>query len=310
MRMHHRTSLLGVSALALAIAGGAAPAFAQDGAPAGGSGDDIVVTGVRESLRSAAALKRNADQIVDSVQAQDIGKLPDANTTEALQRITGVQIQRRYGEGATDFDHRTQPAITVRGLTQVQNFLDGRAVYSASGGRAFDLEGVPPELLSGIDVYKNAPANIIEGGVGGAVNLRTRKPFDSPGQVISATIRGNYYDRIDKPGYAVSGLYSNRFQAGEGEIGVLINAVYSKSRYRQDGLLIGRSIPSRPARSRVRRPMRRSPMVLKSMTTAEIASASALPARSSGSRAMRCWSLRRRRSPNTGSTVRAPIITT
>ncbi|MGH1557952.1 TonB-dependent receptor plug domain-containing protein [Caulobacter segnis] len=133
---------------------------------------------------SAQAIKRSADQIVDSVQAQDIGKLPDANTTEALQRITGVQIQRRYGEGATDFDHRTQPAVTVRGLTQVQNFLDGRAVYSASGGRAFDLEGVPPELLSGIDVYKNAPANIIEGGVGGAVNLRTRKPFDAAGRVL------------------------------------------------------------------------------------------------------------------------------
>ncbi|GAA3268306.1 hypothetical protein GCM10020258_39420 [Sphingomonas yabuuchiae] len=106
----------------------------------GVSDQDIVVTGVRESLRSAQALKRNANQIIDSVQAQDIGKLPDANTTEALQRITGVQIQRRYGEGATDFDHRTSPAITVRGLTQVQNFLDGRAVYSASGGRAFDLE--------------------------------------------------------------------------------------------------------------------------------------------------------------------------
>ncbi|NLS25357.1 hypothetical protein S2M10_03210 [Sphingomonas sp. S2M10] len=239
MRMQVRTSLRGASVIALAIAGGIAPAFAQQDAAASGGADEIVVTGVRESLRSAAALKRNADQIVDSVQAQDIGKLPDANTTEALQRITGVQIQRRYGEGATDFDHRTQPAITVRGLTQVQNFLDGRAVYSASGGRAFDLEGVPPELLAGIDVYKNAPANIIEGGVGGAVNLRTRKPFDSAGQVISATIRGNYYDRVDKPGYAVSGLYSNRFQAGEGEIGVLINAVYSKSQYRQDGLLAG-----------------------------------------------------------------------
>ncbi|MEJ8630976.1 TonB-dependent receptor plug domain-containing protein [Sphingomonas sp. I4] len=116
---------------------------ADQAAKAPPSDQDIVVTGVRESLRSAQAIKRNADQIVDSVQAQDIGKLPDANTTEALQRITGVQIQRRYGEGATDFDHRTQPAVTVRGLTQVQNFLDGRAVYSASGGRAFDLEGVP-----------------------------------------------------------------------------------------------------------------------------------------------------------------------
>jgi TonB-dependent receptor len=217
-----------------------APQTADQASADDASGQNaIVVTGVRQSLRSAQAIKRNSDQIVDSVQAQDIGKLPDANTTEALQRITGVQIQRRYGEGATDFDHRTQPAVTVRGLTQVQNFLDGRAVYSASGGRAFDLEGVPPELLAGIDVYKNAPANIIEGGVGGAVNLRTRLPFDSPGQVISATVRGNYYDRVDKYGPSISGLYSNRFDTGIGEIGVLLNAVYSKSHYRQDGLLAG-----------------------------------------------------------------------
>ncbi|USQ97402.1 TonB-dependent receptor [Caulobacter sp. RL271] len=230
--------MVGASVLALGLA---APAGAQT---AGGAQNDtavseVVVTGVRESLRSAQAIKRSADQIVDSVQAQDIGKLPDANTTEALQRITGVQIQRRYGEGATDFDHRTQPAVTVRGLTQVQNFLDGRAVYSASGGRAFDLEGVPPELLSGIDVYKNAPANIIEGGVGGAVNLRTRKPFDSAGRVLSATVRGNYYDRVGKDGGSISGLYSNRWDTSAGEMGFLINAVLSKSHYRQDGLLAG-----------------------------------------------------------------------
>ena len=247
----------GASLTAMGIAGLAQVAVAQD-APTRGSlnaaqaaeqgvdGDDIVVTGVRESLRTAQAIKRNSDQIVDSVSAQDIGKLPDVNTTEALQRITGVQIQRRYGEGATDFDHRTQPAITVRGLTQVQNFLDGRAVYSASGGRAFDLEGIPPELLSGIDVYKNAPANIIEGGVGGAVNLRTRRPFDSNKEVISVTARGNYYDRVDKPGYAFSGLYSNRYDTSIGEIGLLVNAVYSKSQYRQDGLLAGPFGEARP----------------------------------------------------------------
>ncbi len=219
---------------------------ADQAAQAPASDQDIVVTGVRESLRSAQAIKRNADQIVDSVQAQDIGKLPDANTTEALQRITGVQIQRRYGEGATDFDHRTQPAVTVRGLTQVQNFLDGRAVYSASGGRAFDLEGIPPELLAGIDVYKNAPANIIEGGIGGAVNLRTRKPFDAAGQVISLTARGNYYDRVDKFGGSISGLYSNRYDSSIGEIGILVNAVYSKSQYRQDGLLAGPFAEAQP----------------------------------------------------------------
>lgn len=237
MRAMQAGLMVGVSVFALGL-----PAMAQTAAaPAQDDTavSEVVVTGVRESLRSAQAIKRSADQIVDSVQAQDIGKLPDANTTEALQRITGVQIQRRYGEGATDFDHRTQPAVTVRGLTQVQNFLDGRAVYSASGGRAFDLEGVPPELLSGIDVYKNAPANIIEGGVGGAVNLRTRKPFDASGRVLSATLRGNYYDRVGKDGGSISGLYSDRWDTSVGEMGFLINAVLSKSRYRQDGLLAG-----------------------------------------------------------------------
>jgi iron complex outermembrane receptor protein len=229
---------LGVCATAGSATAQTAGSAAQ--APADSAAvSEIVVTGVRASLRSAQAIKRNANQVVDSIQAQDIGKLPDANTTEALQRVTGVQIQRRYGEGATDFDHRTQPAIAVRGLTQVQNFLDGRAVYSASGGRAFDLEGVPPELLAGIDVYKNAPANIIEGGVGGAVNLRTRLPFDSPDRVLSATFRGNYYDRVRKNGGSISGLYSDRFDTSIGEIGVLLNAVLSKSRYRQDGLLAG-----------------------------------------------------------------------
>lgn len=233
-----------VAALGVCAAGGSATAQTAGGSTAQAPSDtaavsEIVVTGVRASLRSAQAIKRNADQVVDSIQAQDIGKLPDANTTEALQRVTGVQIQRRYGEGATDFDHRTQPAIAIRGLTQVQNFLDGRAVYSASGGRAFDLEGVPPELLAGADVYKNAPANIIEGGVGGAVNLRTRLPFDSPKRVLSATFRGNYYDRVRKNGGSISGLYSDRFDTSIGEVGVLINAVLSKSRYRQDGLLAG-----------------------------------------------------------------------
>ncbi len=243
--------LLGASIAALT---GATPALAQQSpaeAPAQttaepSADEDIVVTGVRASLGTAQAIKQNSNQIVDSISAQDIGKLPDVNTTEALQRITGVQIQRRYGEGATDFDHRTSPAIAVRGLTQTQNLLDGRAVYSASGGRAFDLEGIPPELLSGVDVYKNAPAEIIEGGVGGAVNLRTRKPFDASGQVISMTARGNYYDRVDKFGGSISGLYSNRYDTGIGEIGVLLNAVYSKSQYRQDGLLAGPFGNARP----------------------------------------------------------------
>lgn len=222
-----------------------ARAWAQDaGRPESSTDTDgpveVVVTGVRESLRSAQAIKRTADQIVDSVQAQDIGKLPDANTVEALQRITGVQIQRRYGEGGTDFDHRTTPAITIRGLTQVRNFIDGRDTFSASGGRALDLEGVPPELLAGIDIYKNPPADIIEGGVAGVANLRTRLPFDVSQQVISMSAKGNYYDRADKYGGSASALYSSSpFETDYGRIGVLLNVSFGRSYYQQDGLLVG-----------------------------------------------------------------------
>jgi TonB-dependent receptor len=259
--------LIGASLAAMGVAAAAQPAFAQTApAPTSGASDanqaaegDIVVTGVRASLRSAQAIKRNSDQIVDSVNAQDIGKLPDANTVEALQRITGVQIQRRYGEGATDFDHRTQPAITVRGLTQVSNFIDGRAAISASGGRTLDLEATPPELLAGIDVFKNPPASTIEGDVAGVVNIRTRLPFDVAGQLISATLKGNYYDRADKFGGSGSLLYSNRFDTGIGEMGFLVNASYARSSYRQDAILIGAfgpiptgiTIPGAPANAQV-----------------------------------------------------------
>jgi TonB-dependent receptor len=247
MRRFRYRYLVGVSFTAALGIMTATPAFsaevqatAPDKAPApAASNQDIIVTGVRASLRSAQAIKRNANQIVDSVEATDIGKLPDANTVEALQRITGVQIQRRYGEGATDFDHRTQPAITVRGLTQVSNFIDGRAAISAAGGRSLDLEAMPPELLAGIDVYKNPPSDTIEGDIAGVVNIRTRLPFDSPGQVISATVKGNYYDRARKLGDSFSLLYSNRFDTSIGEMGFLINASYGKSFYRQDALLIG-----------------------------------------------------------------------
>src|SRR5436305_1861934 len=178
MKGYYARILCGASVAALSIGtcGHASAQTANPPAQATGTvtaDQDIVVIGVRESLRSAQAIKRNANQIVDSVNAQDIGKLPDANTVEALQRITGVQIQRRYGEGATDFDHRTTPAITVRGLTQVSNFIDGRAAISASGGRTLDLEAIPPELLAGIDVYKNPPASTIEGDIAGVVNIRT-----------------------------------------------------------------------------------------------------------------------------------------
>jgi outer membrane receptor protein involved in Fe transport len=103
----------------------------------------VTVTGVRASMASAISIKQNADQIVDSIVAEDIGKLPDSNVAEALQRISGIQIDRNYGEGST---------IAIRGLTQVRTEINGRDAFTANGGRALSFEDVPSELLAGIDV--------------------------------------------------------------------------------------------------------------------------------------------------------------
>nr|WP_246586801.1 TonB-dependent receptor [Stakelama flava] len=200
-------------------------ATAQTDGVAGQPASDIVVTGVRASLQSAQNIKRNAGQIVDSVVAEDIGKLPDRNVAEALQRITGVQIQRSYGEGSS---------IAIRGLSQVRTEINGRDVFTANGGRTLSLEDVPSELLAGIDVYKNPSAELIEGGIGGLVNLRTRKPFDFDGFKLSASGGINYYDLYGKSKPQANILVSDRWDTGIGEIGVLVDLAYQKTAFRQD----------------------------------------------------------------------------
>jgi iron complex outermembrane receptor protein len=188
--------------------------------------DDIVVTGVRASLQSAQAIKRNSAQIVDSIVAEDIGKLPDRNIAEALQRISGIQITRNYGEGS---------AVAIRGLTQVRTELNGRDIFTASSNSSsLSLEDVPSELLAGIDVYKNPSADLIEDQLSGTINFRTRKPFDFDGFKISAAATNTYYDLARKSQPTASLLVSDRWNTGIGEFGVLVSASYQKTLFSQD----------------------------------------------------------------------------
>jgi TonB-dependent receptor len=224
--------LVGASTLALAAASAACAqeaAAAPQGASAVAADDnavaEVVVTGTRASLRSAQAIKRDASQMVDSIVATDIGKLPDHNVAEALQRIPGIQIDRQYGEGSS---------IAIRGLTQVRTEINGRDSFTANGGRALSLEDVPSELLAGVDVYKNPSAELIEGGIGGLVNLRTRMPFDFAGAKFAGTLSATNYDFVDKTKPAGSVLVSNRWDTKIGEIGVLANLSYQKGAFRQD----------------------------------------------------------------------------
>jgi len=187
--------------------------------------DEVVVTGIRASLASAQSIKQNSEQFVDSISAVDIGRLPDVNVAEALQRVSGIQITRNYGEGS---------GIAIRGLTNVRSELNGRDIFSASGGRGLSWEEVGSDLLGGVDVYKNPSAEMIEGGLGGTINLKTRLPFDAPGRVLSASTAYTHYDLANDDGYNASFLASNRWDTSAGEFGALLNMSYGETSFRQD----------------------------------------------------------------------------
>jgi len=209
------TSTNPVTADSPAPAGTAAPTAAPEANTAG----DIVVTGFRQSLQNAARIKRNSAQIQDSIVAEDIGKLPDTNIAETLQRVPGVQILRNArGEGN---------GYAVHGLTQVQTVLNGRGVFSTSN-RSASLLDLSADILAGIDVYKTATADQIEGGLGGLINVRTARPFDFSGQRLVASASGNYSTIRNKAEPRLAALASHRWNTGIGELGLLVGVTYEK----------------------------------------------------------------------------------
>ena len=197
---------------------------------------DIVVTGFRQSLSSAQGIKRNSDVIVDSVTAEDIGALPDRSVTETLQRIPGVSINR-FAAGV-DPDHFSVEGsgVVVRGLTYVRSEFNGRDAFSAGNSGGLSFADVPSELLGGVDVFKSPSADRIEGGIAGVVNLRTRKPFDQKGLLVSANAEMNYGEFAKKGAPSLSALVSNRWQTGIGEFGLLGSISYSQLYTRADRL--------------------------------------------------------------------------
>ena len=198
----------------------------------------ITVTGIRASVEKAQDTKRYADTFVDSVNATDIGALPDRSVTETLSRIPGVTIDHFLSVGDPEHFSAEGNGVQVRGLTQVRSELNGRDSFSANGGRSLSFQDVPSELMSGVDVYKNQKADMIEGGLGGSVNLRTFMPFDFKDQKIAASVSENYGDFVKKYKPSVSALYSNRWDTNAGEIGFLVDVAHSELATRTDGLFV------------------------------------------------------------------------
>jgi TonB-dependent receptor len=200
--------------------------------------DAVVVRGVRGAIMRAQDIKRDADTFVDSVTALDIGALPDRSITETLSRIPGVTIDHFLSAGDPEHFSAEGNGVQVRGLTQVRSELNGRDSFSASGGRNLSFQDVPSELMAGVDVYKNQTAEMIEGGLGGTVNLRTRMPFDFEGQKIGLTFSQNYGDFIEESKPSYSALYSNRWDTSFGEFGILVDIARSELATRTDGLFV------------------------------------------------------------------------
>lgn len=221
---------IGTSAAAMALATSANAQQANPGTPDAGARavdtsqpeDEIIVTaGIRQSLRTAANIKRNSPQIVDSIVSEDIGKLPDNNAAEALARVTGVQIERSGGEASN---------VLIRGLSTFVTTVNGREIFTTTG-RHVDIQDFPADTLAGIDVYKSTTSDLIEGGVAGLVDIRLRRPFDFKGLTISGGARGTYATQARAFDPVANLLVSDRWDTSIGEIGLLVNASYTRRHY-------------------------------------------------------------------------------
>jgi TonB-dependent receptor len=216
--------------------GVAEDAQAQDAATL----DAVVVTGIRGSLTSSMNLKRDAQGVVDGIVAEDIGKFPDTNLAESLQRISGVSIDRVNGEGQK---------VTVRGVGPDFNLvlLNGRQMPASSTGpggagisnsRAFDFANLASEAISGVDVYKTSRASTPTGGIGATINIKTARPLDNPGFVgnvgmkaVHDTSNGNLPESLQGDDFTgeMSAIFSQT--SADGRFGIGFSGSYQERDY-------------------------------------------------------------------------------
>jgi TonB-dependent receptor len=199
-----------------------------DGADQGTGEDEIVVTGLRRSLQSAQNIKRNSDQIVDAIVAEDIGKLPDITVSDTAARIPGIQVERTGGEASR---------VLLRGLDR--NYYttpyNGREIFTAET-RSVALQDFPAGAISAVEAFKTSTANLVEPGLAGLINVRSRRPFDFDGFEIAGSVWANYPKQSERLKPNAQLLITNRWEtAGGGDIGALINFSYTRLHY-QDSI--------------------------------------------------------------------------
>ncbi|MEM1174831.1 MAG: TonB-dependent receptor [Pseudomonadota bacterium] len=226
---------VGIGLLGAAMCSLSLPSFAQDD-EADDALEEVVVTGIRSSIRAAMDVKRNESGVVDAITAEDIGKFPDANLAESLQRITGVSIDRAGNEGNQ---------ITVRGLGPNFNMvtLNGRqmpaasspeqeSISSATQSRAFNFNQIASESVAGVNVYKTARANLTPGGIGATVDIKTARPL-AIGETQIVTTLNLINDQSVRTGDDFTPEYGGLFSTvlADGRLGLLANVSVSERNY-------------------------------------------------------------------------------
>ncbi len=207
------------------------PAVTADAAAAGGNGSElqeIVVTGIRASLEKSLEIKKDAAVVLDSINATEMGRFPDADVADSLEHLPGITIDRTTGgEGIH---------VNVRGLGPQYNIttLNNRILATDDDSRDLAFDVLPSEIISGADVLKSAQASALEGSIGGTVNLRTASPFDNPGFHSGVHAEGNDNDMSDLKGSKFSAFVSNTND--DGTLGFLLGAVHSDTKIRTDSL--------------------------------------------------------------------------
>ena len=240
------TALAFAAAQLAAFHSGAVQAQSSPSAPASKEeeGVTVVVSGQRAAMQSAAKLKQNAEEVIDGVVAEEAGKLPDKSITEVLQRVVGVTMDRNRSRGDPEHFSVEGSGISVRGLTWGSSTLNGRESFSAGWpGRELSWGDIPAELMSAVVVHKNPPAELIEGGVSGQVDLRTALPFDYKGDKFAASTYVNYNELGSKTSPALSGLVSKRWENDFGQWGALLNLSANESNAHNDTVQVDAYFP-------------------------------------------------------------------
>jgi len=208
-----KKALLSTS-IAMVLSGTQAYAFAENDNKEAESVEVIEVRGVKASLISARNFKMSAKNIVDSIVAEDIGKLPDNSVAAALQRVTGVQVSRTNGEVDT---------ILIRGLPDVSTTMNGRNIFTTTG-RSLSLADIPADLVYKVEVKKSQSAADLDGGIAGGIDIQLRRPFDfDEGFSAAGGLRYEYSDKAESWNPIASLTLNNNWESDAGKFGAMVS---------------------------------------------------------------------------------------